>query len=229
METTRCGLMIFDMGGTTVQDDGQVEAALRSALAAQGVRITAAQIAGVRGRSKREAMLQLLPDRPGRLQRADDACVAFRRLLRDEYLRRAARPIAGVEAVFQRLRFAGVRIALTTGFDRETADLLLTSLAWDRGTVDAVVTADDVPMGRPAPYLIFRAMEKTGTTSVHEVANAGDTTLDTCSSHNAGTRWNIAVLSGAHSRAQLETAPHTHLVASVADLPECCFTGIAAL
>ena len=33
-----------------------------------------------------------------------------------------------------------------------------------------------------------------------------------------GVRWNVGVLSGAHSREALSTAPHTHIIQSVADL-----------
>jgi phosphoglycolate phosphatase-like HAD superfamily hydrolase len=81
-----------------------------------------------------------------------------------------------------------------------------------------VVCGDDVTQGRPAPYLIFRAMEATGASSVHSVANVGDTTLDLQAGHNAGVRWNVGVLSGAHDRQALERAPHTHLLLSVAEL-----------
>jgi phosphoglycolate phosphatase-like HAD superfamily hydrolase len=86
--------------------------------------------------------------------------------------------------------------------------------------VDAVVCGDNVLQGRPAPYLIFHAMEAAGARNVRHVANVGDTVLDLQAAHNAGVRWNIGVLSGAHSRAQLACAPHTHLLPSVADLPE---------
>ena len=83
---------------------------------------------------------------------------------------------------------------------------------------DAVVCGDDVALGRPAPFLIFRAMEQTGVTSVHQVMCVGDTVLDLQAGHNAGVRYVVGVLSGAHGKEQLETAPHTHLVASVAAL-----------
>jgi phosphonatase-like hydrolase len=124
----------------------------------------------------------------------------------------------GARAIFQRLHAAGVRVALTTGFDREVTSLLLGALGWDHGVVDAVVCGDDVRQGRPAPYLIFHAMEATAVTSVHRVAAVGDTTSDLLAGHHAGVAWNIGVLSGAHGRAELLKAPHTHLVASVADL-----------
>ena len=51
------------------------------------------------------------------------------------------------------------------------------------------------------------------------MANVGDTTLDLQAGHAARVRWNVGVLSGAHTRARLETAPHTHIIDSVAALP----------
>jgi phosphoglycolate phosphatase-like HAD superfamily hydrolase len=82
-----------------------------------------------------------------------------------------------------------------------------------------VVCGDDVARGRPAPDLIVRAMAATGTADASVVANVGDTTMDLEAGHAAGVRWNVGVTSGAHDRARLERAPHTHLIASVADLP----------
>jgi phosphoglycolate phosphatase-like HAD superfamily hydrolase len=61
-------------------------------------------------------------------------------------------------------------------------------------------------------------MEETGVTGVQQVANVGDTLLDLQAGHNAGVRWNIGVLSGAHERQALERFPHTHLLQSVSDL-----------
>jgi phosphonatase-like hydrolase len=126
-------------------------------------------------------------------------------------------PIGRAEEVFHHFRDRGIRVVLNTGFDRDITSLLLDSLNW-RHAVDAVVCGDDVQHGRPAPDLIFGAMEVTGITSVADVANVGDTTLDLQAGHNAGVRWNIGVLSGAHNRDQMERAPHTHLLLSVADL-----------
>jgi phosphoglycolate phosphatase-like HAD superfamily hydrolase len=66
--------------------------------------------------------------------------------------------------------------------------------------------------------MIFHAMETVGVESVHNVANIGDTTLDLRAGHNAGVRWNIGVLTGAHDRESLEKEPHTHILPSVAEL-----------
>jgi phosphonatase-like hydrolase len=106
---------------------------------------------------------------------------------------------------------------LNTGFDRGITTLLVSALGWhDR--VDAVICGDDVRRGRPAPDLILGAMERTGVDDPRQVLNAGDTTLDLHAGHAAGVALNVGVLSGAHDRSLLESAPHTHLIKSLADL-----------
>jgi len=211
-------LVIFDLAGTTVQDQGQVPEAFAAALAEHGLEATPEQVKAVRGASKRQALLNLIPAGPERARLADQAYASFRAHLAQSYASKGVRAVAGAEEVFRWLRERDVRVALNTGFDRETTSLLLGALGWARGTADAVVCGDEVMQGRPAPYLIFRAMEAAGASSVHTVANVGDTALDLLAGHNAGVRWNIGVLSGAHDRPTLAGAPHTHLLPSVADL-----------
>ena len=149
--------------------------------------------------------------------RADQAYAAFVRHL-ERAFGAGVKPIAGAEATFDFLRGCGIKIALTTGFDRDVAGMLLDALRW-RSRADVFLCGDDVTRGRPAPYLIFQAMQASGVDSVHEVGAVGGTALDLQAGYNAGVRLNIGVLSGAHDRARLSAQPHTHLLASVAELP----------
>ena len=172
----------------------------------------------MRGAAKRQAILDLLPPGADRERKAERVLASFREQLARLY-RGKVREIPGAAAVFGWLRRRGIRVALNTGFDRDTARMLLEALGWDGQTVDAVVCGDDVARGRPAPDMIRRCMELTGVASAESVANVGDTLLDLQAGHNAGTRWNIGVLSGAHERELMAAQPHTHLLASVAELP----------
>jgi phosphonatase-like hydrolase len=212
-------LMVFDMAGTTVEDGGQVPKAFAAALAECDIRITDEQLAGVRGASKREAIAELVAKygKPEWQQRADTVYASFVRHMANEF-NAGVRALPGAEDTLRFLRDAGVRIALTTGFDRDIASLLLDALGW-KTIADHFACGDDVPRGRPAPYLIFRAMEATGVDSVHEVGTLGDTVLDLQAGHNAGVRLNMGTLSGAHDRTRMEREPHSHLLQSVADLP----------
>jgi phosphonatase-like hydrolase len=210
-------LVVFDMAGTTVEDGGEVPAAFAAALAEHGVHVTPAQIHAVRGAAKRQAVLELTPEGPDRAERAARTYDAFKRDLAARF-KSGVKAVAGAREAFEWLRGQAVKVALNTGFDRDITELLLGALGWDNKVVDAVACGDDVPSGRPAPYLIFRCMERTGVASVHRVAVVGDTILDLQAADNAGVKWNIGVLSGAHRREQLEQQPHTHLIASVAEL-----------
>jgi phosphonatase-like hydrolase len=212
-------LVVFDMAGTTVEDRGEVPDAFAGALAEHGIEVSPEQLNGVRGSSKRQAVLHFIPAGAGQTERAAAVYDSFRERLARRYQSDGVRPVAGADSTFRSLRERGVRVALNTGFDRETTALLLDALGWDDRVFDAVVCGDDVACGRPAPYLIFRAMEWAGASSVHGVANVGDTVFDLRAGYNAGVRWNVGVLSGAHGRSALEGAPHTHLLPSVAELP----------
>lgn len=211
-------LVVLDMAGTTVEDAGQVPEAFVAALARHGIAASTETIRGVRGASKRQAILDLLAARPDRAVVAGRVFQSFRDELAARY-RASVRPVDGAEETIRTLRARGVKVALNTGFDRDTTQMLLDALGWMDGVVDAVACGDDVREGRPAPDLIFRCMETTGVGDVTRVANVGDTVLDLRAAHRAGVRYNIGVLSGAHSRPALEAEPHSHLIWSVADLP----------
>lgn len=214
-------LVVMDMAGTTVRDAGEVPAAFRAALAAYGIALSDDEIAAIRGASKRAVVRRLLDvHRPGAAPGvADEVYDAFRADLARRY-GAGAQPVPGAEETIRWLRGRGIRVALNTGFDREIVALLLDALGWAEGLVDAVVCGDDVREGRPAPYLLFRAMEATGAADVRRVVNVGDTELDLRAGWNAGVGWNVGVTSGAHPRERLERAPHTHLIDSVAALPQ---------
>lgn len=211
-------LVVLDLAGTTVQDNGEVPAAFTAALAAHGVAVTAEQLVAVRGSSKREAIRRLVPSGADHDARCDSAFAFFRAQLAERY-RRGARAVPHAAETIDWLRGRGARIALNTGFDRETTALLLDALGWSRGVADVVVCGDDVAEGRPAPLLIRRAMQLTGVEDPAAVANVGDTALDLEAGHRAGVRWNVGVTSGAHPRERLEQAPHTHLIDDIRDLP----------
>lgn len=221
----RVALVVFDLVGTTVQADDAVPRAFTAALGAEGLTIDAATLASVRGASKRQVFERLLPEGPDLVSRVDRAYAHFQRTLLDAYGPGGATSIDGAATVIATLRAAGVRVALNTGFDRALTTHLLEGLGWT-SIADAVVCGDEVPLGRPAPDLIYRAMERTRVVDVARVVNVGDTALDLMAAHHARTGWNIGVWSGAHDRATLAAAPHTHLCASVRDVP--AVLGLAA-
>jgi phosphonatase-like hydrolase len=216
-------LAVFDMIGTTVEAGSEVGDAFRSAFAPLGVRLSDGDIDAVRGRSKLEAIEELtlafLPDHPHRSQVVTEVYASFRSGLQARY-ETGSRAVPGARAALERLIELDIPVVLTTGLDRDTAGRIVGGLGWSTLGLLGVLTGDDVTNGRPAPDLVFAAMALAGVRDATLVLVAGDTTADLEAASRAKAGWNIGVLSGAHSREQLEACPHTALLGSVAELPD---------
>jgi phosphonatase-like hydrolase len=216
-------LVVFDMAGTTVYDGDAVNASFRAALAAVGVGVDPAMVNTVMGLPKPEAIRLLLAG-AGRLP-ADGEVHAihadFVRRMRDYYATDpSVREVPGAVATFAVLRRAGIKVALNTGFNRSVAAVLLDRLGWRVPVViDADVTSDEVPRGRPYPDMIRLLMARLGITEALRVAKVGDTKVDLEEGANAGCGRIIGVTSGSFKAEQLRTSPHSHLVPSVAEVP----------
>ena len=211
-------LVVCDIAGTTVQEHGAVYAALEQAVTATGAETTREDVARWMGADKHEAIRALIGGEPA-AETVSSAHEDFRARLQAAYAERPPEPFAGVPELFASLRAAGVRLALTTGFERAIAEPLLASVGWDDGTLDALVCADEVAAGRPAPYMIFRAMERCGVHRTDRIAVAGDTVLDLRAGTNSGAAVVAGVLTGEVGAETLGAERHTHLLPSVADLP----------
>jgi phosphoglycolate phosphatase len=218
-------LVALDMAGTTIDDHGSVYVALAESVRETGATVADDDLQHWMGTDKVTAIAALmgLGGQQAAPDRVATAFERFRAILASSY--RSSPPLAlpGVEDALVELRGRGIRIALTTGFDDEVAMPLLASLGWTVGAgdshlLDAVVTTSDVAAGRPAPYMIHRAMERTGVRDVRLVLAAGDTIVDLEAAHNAGVI-GVGVLTGQLTREQLAAAPHAHILSSVADLP----------
>ena len=214
-------LIVFDMIGTTVRGPEILPSALRKAFETVGVNLSDDEISAARGKSKREAISSMLFESVGAKKAGEYAMrvyEAFENTMLQQYWDATVRTVDGTRETFDWCKENRTKIALATGFDRRLSEVLIQKLQL-QDDIDTIVCTDDVKRGRPAPYLIFHAMENTEIESVSEVAAVGDTVSDLKAGFNAGVRWNVAVLSGAHSQDELEEQPHTAIIDSIADLP----------
>jgi len=214
-------LVIFDIAGTIVEDHGEVVNAFSAALTQSAIPFQQEELKRRTGTSKREVIRHFVRESHGQADETE-LVEAIYRQFRDE-LRTAygkqLRPIAGAAETFSWCRGHGISIATTTGFYREISESILEKTGW-RDVFQANISSTDVKQGRPAPDMIFRAMEATGVRDAKYVINVGDTPLDLQSGSNSGARAVVGVLTGAHSRGALEMHPHTHILGSIAELPQ---------
>lgn len=216
-------LVALDMAGTTIDEHGDVYEALRQVVVEQGAEVDDALLQQFMGTDKRHAIGALTLAGGGSIpgDGVEPLYERFRSLLEERYRARPPEPVAGVPEALAELREVGVRVALTTGFAGDVVGPLLGSLGWAAGDelIDAVVCADDVTASRPAPYMVFRAMERTKVLAVDRVLVAGDTPADLQSGTNAGAGAVVGVGTGAVSLTELARVRHTHLLPSCAELP----------
>ena len=215
-------LACLDMAGTTVSDGGVVEEAFGHAMAAAGVhpgddRYARAlrHVRASMGQSKIVVFTALFD---GDSQAAARANKVFEDAYRSAVEAGRITPIHGAEEVIRGLRHAGCKVCLTTGFAPATRDAVLAAVGWEK-LADLVLSPADAGRGRPYPDMILTAVLRLEIESVADVAVAGDTASDMLAGRRAGASIVAGVLTGAHDRAILEAAPHTHIIDSIADLP----------
>ncbi len=217
-------LVVFDIAGTTVNDEDGVGRALRGALQDVGISVTLEASNAVMGLPKpiaiRQLIVQVDPDSQ-QLHQIDQIHRDFEtRMIRFYQSDPSVVEIEGAAEFFGRLRAQGIKVGLNTGFSRIITDVILRRLGWGIGEViDAVVSSDEVERGRPDPAMIQRLAAELGVSDPAKIAKVGDTPADLQEGTNAGCRFIIGVCSGTHRRDELLSEPHTHLVDSIRDLP----------
>jgi phosphonatase-like hydrolase len=234
---TSIQLVTFDMAGTTVRDEHEVERCFAQACAETGLAVSDERILALQGYSKIEVFRLLWSERlgDGHPELAENVAVsydAFTHILETHYETQPVHPTEGALEVFAFLRVRGVKIALTTGFYRKVTDIILHRLGWldgldaqrvntsGRALIDASIASDEVPAGRPEPFMIQKAMRLLGVGDAQRVVNIGDTPSDLKSGLRAGVRLSLGVTNGTHTRQQLAIYRNDGLLANVGELRE---------
>ncbi len=218
-------LVVFDMAGTTVEDNRYVHKALIEALKDHKVNVTEEEANEVMGLPKPVAILNILQKKyegDDRIYKVliDKIHANFVKRMVDFYENsKKVRAKKGVESTFKALRRNNIKIAIDTGFSRDIADVIIQRLGWVRNNlIDLSITSDEVANGRPHPDMIFKAMEKTGINNPEQVAKVGDTASDIQQGKSAGCKLVIGVTSGAYKREALAAEEPTHLVSELSEI-----------
>lgn len=233
----KISMVMFDLSGTTVEDDMGVRDCLFQAAVEYGLKTNPEEILINMGTNKLH-LYQFLISRqrgkkidirdfeknkdPDTLEEAHKVYNRYTDLMVQHY-RTKTREISGASNVFRWCHENKIKVATDTGFHRIVVDAIMDSLGWVKdGLVDIAVDVEHIPgeIGRPAPFMIFYAMTRMDIQSVHEVIKIGDTPADILEGYNAGCQGVIGVLSGPRPVDVWGKYRHTHVIPSVADLPE---------
>ncbi len=215
-------LVVFDMAGTTVDEDNVVYKTVRAAINSAGYSFTQDQVqAAGAGKEKSQAIRDVLA--LDNAEHDDDEVQAifaeFKRLLSAAYLELDVREQPHTTAVFKALRERGIKVVLNTGYDRKTAQALIDKIGWKLNeNFDSLVTASDVANGRPAPDMIYLAMDRVGVVESNAVVKIGDSQIDIEEGQNSKCGLTIGITTGAQTEAQLLEANPSHIIHGLNEL-----------
>ena len=216
--------VVFDMAGTTVNEDNLVYKTLQAALNHYNVPVDLNHVLlyGA-GKEKFQAIKDIISNSPYALDEMVqlEAFNYFLAQLDIAYADFDVTPMPGAEQVFAALKQSGVKVVLNTGYNRATAENLLKKLGWAEGQqIDLLVTASDVLHNRPMPDMILYAKNKLHIADTKQMAKIGDSCIDIEEGKNAGCLLNIGITTGAQTETQLMEAKPDFIVHRLSEMLE---------
>jgi phosphonatase-like hydrolase len=215
-------MVVFDMAGTTINEDNLVYKTLRKVINERGFDFSLEQVlAEGAGKEKLQAIKSILRVYANSHNEsfALEIFEQFMVELHDAYETYPIKPEPNAEELFVSLRKRNILVALNTGYDRQTAESLLEKINWKKGReYDFLITASDVKNNRPKPDMILLAMQQSGINDAAEVIKVGDSIIDVQEGQNAGCGLNIGITTGAHTFEQLQSAKPDHIIQNLMEL-----------
>ncbi|MEP6645493.1 MAG: HAD-IA family hydrolase [Saprospiraceae bacterium] len=220
-------LLVFDIAGTTIKDHGEVADAFQSAMDDYGYSIPREKIYPLMGYRKTDAIAQLLREFESDEQKITIEYIQgihsrfVKTMVQYYHYTDKLEPQEHAEEIFAFYRKRDVKIGLNTGFPSEITEAIMDNLGWLKdGKIDFVVSSDEVPEGRPHPYMIHRMMELAGIHNPDHVVKIGDTSVDIEEGKNAGCLYSIAVTTGAFTHDQLKPFNPDYIIDDLKELYE---------
>ena len=238
-----CGLklVVFDMAGTTVDDTINGEPLVTIAFMetfskhhSPPIQLTPQQINPHRGKSKKEAIKQLLLQysKPP-LSNTNSSSISSTvntlfhqfELILNRHINSISKEQPGTTPLFKYLKEKGVLIAVGSGFSEGVVQQLVTNMGWNKHSSSASSSSSSSSSSspssplisylgsvdrvggrsRPDPAMVIDAMKVLSITDPSSVLKIGDTVADIEEGKNAGVK-TIGVTTGTQSREKLEKA-----------------------
>ncbi len=245
---------VFDWAGTVLDYGSRAPvAAVMQTFESFEVPITVAEARGPMGMAKRDHIQAVLDvPRVAGLWRSVHGAAADRGAVDRIYERFLATQLEVLEAhselipgcleTMEYCRGRGMRLGSSTGYTRELMNIVVPAARRQGLEFDALVCADDVPQGRPAPWMCLENARRLGVFPMRAIVAVDDTRVGVEAGLNAG-MWAIAVAKSGNSvgrsrkelealsadeqglligraHEQLQAAGAHDVIDSVAELPE---------
>ncbi len=215
-------MVVFDMAGTTVDEDNVVYKTLQDAIVHYSYPVSLSQVLEFgAGKEKRQAVIDILENTGFEVssENVDLIFAYFIDKLAKNYETLDVKPLPDVEQTFKNLKERNIKVVLNTGYNRKTAESLIAKLRWEESNqFDLLITASDVKKNRPQPDMILLAMSKLNILDSKNIIKVGDSTVDIEEGQNAECLLSIGITSGAHTHQQLREADPDFIIDNVSEL-----------
>ena len=204
MNEVRLRAVVLDWAGTIVDFGSRAPvAAIQCVFAAAGVPLTVAEVRESMGLAKKAHIRSILEIPRVRdawaLQHGSPPSEAALEQLYAEFipsqiqvLANHSQLIPGTAEAIARMRSRGLKIGTTTGYNRAMLDYLLARAAAQGFVPDSALCPDDVPAGRPLPWMCYLTAIRLEAYPLDAFVKIGDTPADIEEGRNAG-MWAIGV------------------------------------
>ena len=210
-------LIVCDMAGTTIKENGIVYKILRNAMNHHGMNISHKEIQPWHGASKNEVLYHFCQKYSNIIEQ-EQINKTFEDMIQKEYNKKnSISLIPNLSDWIHKCQFIGIKVALNTGYSSTIQKDILKKLELDT-MVDHWISSSDVTNGRPYPYMIYHIMEQANILNISNVAKVGDTVNDIYEGRNAGCGLVIGVLSGADSLSDLYQAGADFVIPDITHL-----------
>jgi phosphonatase-like hydrolase len=211
--TKEIKLVVFDIAGTTVKDNGEIAVSFQKAMENFGYSVPVEKINPLMGYKKTEAIKMMLQVYQEDITVMSEEYInrihtRFIELMVEYYAKtKDLQPLSNAENIFAYLKERNIKIGLNTGFTTDITNVIIERLGWlQNKVVNYVVSSNEVIAGRPHPFMIQKMMQQAGIDDPKNVVKIGDTEVDINEGKNTGCLYSIGVTTGAFTRQQLE--PH---------------------
>ena len=223
-------LVVFDMAGTTIVDNGEIAAAFQTALKHFGYDVPTDAINMVMGYKKTKAIKMMLNLYGPSTSITEELIEEIHAVFLNEMARHYCdvneiEILPYAEEIFLFLKLKGIKVALDTGFTKQIADIIINKLGWLKNNIiDCMVCSDEVPKGRPYPFMIEKIMQQVGVIDSQKVIKVGDTEVDVNEGLNANCFYSIGITTGAFTRQQLALHKPSFIIDHLSELEKIiCF------
>ena len=199
-ETNTIKLVVCDMHGTTITDNGISQKCFRKALKDSNIELGLHNHDIFEMRHKTNEFMYLIQNK-------------FNDYLYKEYFthRDQLKLVnSNLGNYFEKLRSKDIKIALNTEFSPTIQWLILDILNLDV-MVDGYISAENVSHAKPQPHMIYKLMKDFNITNPKQVCKVGDSELDIEEGNNAKCGLVVSVLTGKCNEFELKNKKQ-HLI-----------------